>query len=358
MNSIFSLNLKNYRLKNKLTLQEFSEKLQISRTALSGYEKGTNEPTLYNLIKIASIMDCSIDELVGISNPKNKLDEIIIDTTDDNIDYQKELKPKLDTLNNLIDKNRRTFEDLSKSQKRSSHLIDELTMSKKRTDRMLDELTMSKKRTDRMLDELTMSKKRNDLIFEELKRTVNRLSKTEVLFKDVSSELISLIDENSSKNDFNTEFSSEIIPSLSDFRHSSKKKILSVPLVGDVAAGIPCYANENISEYFNINGNKLCSSKNYFILKLKGDSMNKLFSDKELILVEQTNSADNLDLIICFLPDSEEATFKRIKIYPGSSTINLIPESNNPIHKTQTYSLNDLFIIGKVIGPLSDYLVD
>lgn len=358
MNSIFSLNLKNYRLKNKLTLQEFSEKLQISRTALSGYEKGTNEPTLYNLIKIASIMDCSIDELVGISNPKNKLDEIIIDTTEDNIDYQKDLKPKLDTLNNLIDKNRRTFEDLSKSQKRSSYLIDELTMSKKRTDRMLNELNMSKKRTDRMLDELTMSKKRNDLIFEELKRTVNRLSKTEELFKDISSELISLIDKNSSINDFNTEISSEIAPSISKVNNSSKKNIISVPLVGSIAAGIPCYANENISEYFNINGNKLCSSKNYFILKIKGDSMNKLFADKELILVEQTNSADNLDLIIAFLPDSEEATFKRIKTYPGSSTINLIPESNNPIHQIQTYSLNDLFIIGKVLGPLSDYLIN
>ncbi|WP_133016470.1 S24 family peptidase [Clostridium cuniculi] len=344
MDSVFSLNLKNYRLKNKLTLQEFSEKLQISRTALSAYERGLNEPSLYALLKIASVLDCSIDDLVGISNPKNKLDEIIIDTKKDTVDYQKELKNKLDTLNSLIDKNRRTFEDLSKSQKRSSHLI--------------DELTMSKKRTDRMLDELTMSKKRNDLIFEELKRTINRLSKTEELFKDVSSELISVIDENSSKNDFNTEVSSEITPSLSNLNRSSKKKILSVPLVGEVAAGIPCYATENISEYFNINGNKLCSSKNYFILKLKGDSMDKLFDDKELILVEQTNSANNLDLVIVFLPNNEEATFKRIRFLPDSQTVNLIPESNNPIHKTQTYSLNDLFIIGKVIGPLSDYLIN
>lgn len=329
MSSIFSLNLKNYRLKHNLTLQEFSEKLQISRTALSGYEKGLNEPTLYVLLKIASVLECSLDDLVGISEPKYKFDKPIVRPAD-TICSSDELKNKINTLNNLIDKNRRTFEDLSKSQKRSSHLI----------------------------DELTMSKKRNDLIFEELKRTVNRLSKTEELFKDISSELISLIDENSSKNDFNTEIGSEIAPSISKFNNSSKKKILSVPLVGDVAAGIPCYATENISEYFNINGNKLCSYKTYFILKIKGDSMDKLFDDKELILVEQTNSADNLDLIIVFLPDSEEATFKRIKTYPGSSTITLIPESNNPIHQIQTYSLNDLFIIGKVIGPLSDYLIN
>lgn len=329
MSSIFSLNLKNYRLKHKLTLQEFSEKLQISRTALSGYEKGLNEPNLYVLLKIASVLECSLDDLVGISEPKYKFDKTII-KPEDTIYSSAELKNKINTLNNLIDKNRRTFEDLSKSQKRSSHLI----------------------------DELTMSKKRNDLIFEELKRTVNRLSKTEELFKDVSSELISLIDEKSSKNDFNTEISSEITPSLSNLNRSSKKKILSIPLVGDVAAGIPCYANENISEYFSINANKLCSSKNYFILKLKGDSMDKLFDDKELILVEQTNSADNLDLVIVFLPDNEEATFKRIKFSPNSQTVNLIPESYNPIHKTQTYSLNDLFIIGKVVGPLYDYLIN
>lgn len=203
-----------------------------------------------------------------------------------------------------------------------------------------------------------MSKKRNDLIFEELKRTVNRLSKTEELFKDVSSDLLSLIDKNSSINDFNTEIASEIAPSISKFNNSSNKNIISVPLVGSIAAGVPCYATEDISEYFYINGNKLCSSKNYFILKIKGDSMNKLFSDKELILVEQTNTANNLDLIIAFLPNNEEATFKRIKIYPNSSTINLIPESHNPIHQIQTYSLNDLFIIGKVVGPLSDYLIN
>ena len=343
MSSIFSLNLKNYRLKHNLTLQEFSEKLQISRTALSGYERGLNEPNLYILLKIASVLECSLDDLVGISKPTYKFDKILLNPNENTYNSD-ELKNKINILNNLIDKNRRTFEDLSKSQKRSSHLI--------------DELTMSKKRTDRMLDELTMSKKRNDLIFEELKRTVSRLSKTEELFKDISSELISLIDKNSSINDFNTEISSEIAPSISKVNNSSKKNIISVPLVGSIAASIPCYANENISEYFNINGNKLCSSKNYFILKIKGDSMNKLFADKELILVEQTNSADNLDLIIAFLPDSEEATFKRIKTYPGSSTINLIPESNNPIHQIQTYSLNDLFIIGKVLGPLSDYLIN
>lgn len=329
MSSIFSLNLKNYRLKHNLTLQEFSEKLQISRTALSGYEKGLNEPNLYVLLKIASVLECSLDDLVGISDPTYKFDKTVVNPKENTYNSD-ELKNKINILNNLIDKNRRTFEDLSKSQKRSSHLI----------------------------DELTMSKKRNDLIFEELKRTVNRLSKTEELFKDVSSELLSLIDKNSSINDFNTEISSEIAPSISKFNNSSKKNIISVPLVGSIAAGIPCYANENISEYFNVNGNKLCSSKNYFILKIKGDSMNKLFADKELILVEQTNSANNLDLIIAFLPDSEEATFKRIKTYPGSSTINLIPESNNPIHQIQTYSLNDLFIIGKVIGPLSDYLIN
>lgn len=329
MSSIFSLNLKNYRLKHNLTLQEFSEKLQISRTALSGYEKGLNEPNLYVLLKIASILECSLDDLVGISEPTYKFDKIVVNPKETTYNSD-ELKNKINTLNNLIDKNRRTFEDLSKSQKRSSHLI----------------------------DELTMSKKRNDLIFEELKRTVNRLSKTEELFKDISSELLSLIDKKSSINDFNTEISSEITPSLYNLNRSSKKKILSIPLVGDVAAGIPCYATENISKYFNINANKLSSSKSYFALQIKGDSMNKLYSDKELILVEQTNSADNLDLIIAFLPDSEEATFKRIKTYPGSSTINLIPESHNPIYQIQTYSLNDLFIIGKVLGPLSDYLIN
>lgn len=113
-------------------------------------------------------MECSLDELVGISNPKCKLDELAIDIdTEEIVDPLEDLKNKINILNNLIDKNRRTFEDLSKSQKRSSHLI----------------------------NELTIAKKRNDLIFKELQRTVNRLSKTEELFKSVSSEILSLIDK-------------------------------------------------------------------------------------------------------------------------------------------------------------------
>lgn len=349
MENLFAYNLKNYRKKNNLTLTELSEKLGISRTALSGYEKGLNEPSLYVLFKIANIMNCSLDELVGISTPTHKIEKVN-PPKPENID---DLKEKILILNNLIDKNRRTFEDLTKSIKRSSYLIDELTMSKKRSDRMIDELTMSKKRSDKMLEELSTAKRRNDLTFEELKRTINRLSKTEELFKNVSSDLLSLIDNKS-----NTEHDNEISCTLVDINEKIKSNNIStrsIPLIGSVAAGNPCYAEESVSEYFDVDASKLNSYKNYFILNIKGDSMNKLYDDKELILIEQTNSADNDDLVIAFLPDNVESTFKRVKIVPGSDLISLIPESFNPTHKVQTYNYEDISIIGKVLGPLSDF---
>lgn len=321
MENLFAYNLKNYRIKNNLTLTELSEKLGISRTALSGYEKGLNDPSLYVLFKIATLINCSLDELVGISNSEYKFDAPEPPSLE-NVDS---LKEKIYILNDLIEKNRRTFEDLSKSHTR----------------------------TERLFTELSMAKKRNDLTFEELKRTINRLSKTEELFKNVSSDLLSLIDNKS-----NTEHDNEISCTLVDINEkvqSNNVSTRSIPLIGSVAAGNPCYAEESISEYFDVDASKLNSYKNYFILNIKGDSMNKLYDDKELILIEQTNTADNDDLVIAFIPDNVESTFKRVKLIPGSNLISLIPESFNPIHKVQTYNYKDISIIGKVLGPLSDF---
>ena len=336
MNNLFAYNLKNYRKKNKLTLSELSDKLQISRTALSGYEKGLNEPNLYTLFKIATLMNCSLDDLVGISNPQTKLESIPIPTEPSKDEYIDELKNSISLLNSLIEKNRRTFEDLSKSQKRSKLLI--------------DELTMSKKRNDRLFDELTMSKKRNDLTFKELERTINRLSKTEELFKDVSTELLDLI--NSSKN-LDIEIADEISPNIIKFPEKEHITYRNINIVGKVSAGNPCYASEAIEDIVKIPSKYLCDSKNYFALEVTGDSMNKIFKNGTLVLIEQGNFAPNYSIVIA-ITNNEEATIKKLKI--NKHTIDLIPESTNPKHQIQTYPKGEIAVLGTVLGPLDNFL--
>lgn len=59
------MRLKEIRIKRGLTQKDLSEKLKIKQNTISGYEIGVANPSIENLIKIADILDVSIDTLLG-----------------------------------------------------------------------------------------------------------------------------------------------------------------------------------------------------------------------------------------------------------------------------------------------------
>jgi len=68
---IFSKRLKQERQQRKWSILEMSNKLDISTSQLSDYEKSLREPDLDLVAKIAKLLDISIDYLLGLSdNPK------------------------------------------------------------------------------------------------------------------------------------------------------------------------------------------------------------------------------------------------------------------------------------------------
>lgn len=70
----FSERLKNLRRQAGLTQVEVAEKLGISQPAYASWERGVKKPTQDNLVKIAQILNVSVDYLVG--NSEEKLDEL------------------------------------------------------------------------------------------------------------------------------------------------------------------------------------------------------------------------------------------------------------------------------------------
>ena len=70
----FSERLKNLRKQAHLTQVDVAEKLGISQPAYASWERGAKKPTQENLVKIAQILDVSIDYLVG--NSEEKSDEL------------------------------------------------------------------------------------------------------------------------------------------------------------------------------------------------------------------------------------------------------------------------------------------
>lgn len=121
-----------------------------------------------------------------------------------------------------------------------------------------------------------------------------------------------------------------------------RREVVNVPLVGQVAAGQPILADENISSYFPVPAEYMPKGQS-FMLKVKGESMiNAGIFDGDHIIVEQQNTARNGDIIVALMEDS--ATVKTY--YKEDGHIRLQPENDtmDPI------IVPDCQILGKVFG--------
>ena len=127
-----------------------------------------------------------------------------------------------------------------------------------------------------------------------------------------------------------------------------RSEIVSIPVIGQVAAGVPILAEENIDSYIPIPASMCPKGSDSFILNVKGDSMNNagIFNGDQ-IFVKQCNTANNGDQVVALIDDS--ATVKTY--YKENGHIRLQPENDtmDPI------IVDDCVILGKVFGILRFY---
>ena len=124
--------------------------------------------------------------------------------------------------------------------------------------------------------------------------------------------------------------------------------VKKIPVVSKVSAGLPIYSEENLIDYIYFATNKLNSDKEEFGLKVSGDSMDKIFQDGDIVVVEKDSVVENGQLGVVMI-NGYNATVKRIR-YNGDQII-LIPESNNSSHYPQVYGKDDeVKIIGRVVA--------
>ncbi|MCI7083741.1 MAG: LexA family transcriptional regulator [Tenericutes bacterium] len=161
------------------------------------------------------------------------------------------------------------------------------------------------------------------------------------------------IDNAKKTNKSNEEYADELAPNIIDLKSSKKEQIYrEIKDFGPIPAGKISLTYEDNIEFVSIPKDNLNSSKGYYVLHISGDSMNKLYKDGEIILVENTSCVAPGDIVIARV--GSDATIKRLEI--DDEYISLIPESTNPKHKIQTFKHKDICIQGKVIGRLSDYI--
>src|SRR5690606_33247032 len=71
--SALAANLKELRESKNLTQLDIGNYLEMSRVGYSKYERGTAEPNIASLIKLADLYNITIDELVGRSVPAESI---------------------------------------------------------------------------------------------------------------------------------------------------------------------------------------------------------------------------------------------------------------------------------------------
>ena len=121
-----------------------------------------------------------------------------------------------------------------------------------------------------------------------------------------------------------------------------RREIVNVPLIGNVAAGEPIFAEQNIEGYFPLLADDMPSGE-AFMLKVKGESMiNVGIYDGDHIIVHKQNTARNGDLVVALVDDS--ATVKTF--YKEKGHFRLQPENDtmDPI------IVDDCQEIGRVFG--------
>ncbi|MBE3023166.1 transcriptional repressor LexA [Janthinobacterium sp. BJB1] len=121
--------------------------------------------------------------------------------------------------------------------------------------------------------------------------------------------------------------------------------LMSLPLIGRVAAGSPILAQENLEASYNVDP-ALFSAKPDFLLKVRGWSMRDAgIMDGDLLAVKKVDSAKNGQIVVARIGD--EVTVKRYK--KTGSVIELFPE--NPDFKVITVSPEDEFALeGLAVG--------
>ncbi|MGN0612655.1 MAG: transcriptional repressor LexA [Porcipelethomonas sp.] len=119
------------------------------------------------------------------------------------------------------------------------------------------------------------------------------------------------------------------------------ERSVSVPLVGDIAAGTPILAIENITEYISFNSDRYYSG-DLFALKVKGESMINIgIFDGDIVIIEQTGYAENGD-VVAALVDDEYATVKTF--FKEDGHYRLQPENDD----MEPIIADNVRILGKV----------
>ena len=133
--------------------------------------------------------------------------------------------------------------------------------------------------------------------------------------------------------------------------YQSTNNVAMLPIVGQIAAGSPILAEQNIEDLVPVPSEMVRKITGAYVLRVRGDSMSgEGINPRDLVVVKPQQTANHGDLVAVLVGD--EATIKRIHFDRGS--IRLMP--SNPAYDPIELSKDDNpRVLGRIVGLLRDY---
>ena len=105
--------------------------------------------------------------------------------------------------------------------------------------------------------------------------------------------------------------------------------VVSLPLLGTVKAGYNYLAQENWIGTVDVEASLVGDGKDYFALKVKGDSMAPVFIEDDIVIIKKQNDCENNEFAVVII-NGDEGTLKKIK----KTDNGIILQPLNPAYRT------------------------
>lgn len=291
------------RKENHLTQEEFAKKIGYTRTAISAWEIGRNEPSNSDTVKIADFFNVSTDYLLGKSNKRYKED----------LGYEQMLYTE------VFNHYKEEFSELTLNASEQSiynYIVSDFSL-----DKFNDKIDEKK-----IYDYIDYNYLKN-------KKNISRSSKDKIIKK-----VLLFIAYTEDINDFSKKL--------------NNSKYYMCPVYGQISAGQPNWVEECIEGRIPIDPNlmNIINPEEHFFLRVNGESMNKIIKNGAFALIHKQDTVENGEIAVV-LVNGYDATLK--KFTKQDELIILEPQSTDESFKTQVYDKNTTIqILGKYVGKM------
>ena len=121
--------------------------------------------------------------------------------------------------------------------------------------------------------------------------------------------------------------------------HASEEpcKMVTIPVVRRVAAGIPLTSFDEVIDYISI-PEETASKGTYFALKIKGDSMSPTINDGDVVVCRQQPNAEDGQIVVAIV-NGDDGVCKRLRKYPDG---NIALVSDNTAYQPMYFSVSEI----------------